>query len=153
MVEILSNPICRGLKLSIPLRTESMLLPSSIKLLWFFCLDTLPLDMHMTFQVSAEYQLLKSLASPSSTAIFTCLPNLAKCFLFPLLIEQLSGKNHWNCWKMIYRQPSLPLASSIPGFSNPGSETHRYLGLTVPKHFVKGIHGFGDQSHLWIHIF
>lgn len=61
------NPQCPfaegGLKLSIPLRRETMLLQSSIKLC-FFCLDTLPLDMHMTFQVSAEYQLLKSLGQP-----------------------------------------------------------------------------------------
>lgn len=57
-------PLAGGLKLSIPLRTETMLLPTSIKLLCFFCLDTLPLDMHVTFQVSAEYQLLKSPGQP-----------------------------------------------------------------------------------------
>lgn len=141
-------PFAGGLKLSIPLVNRKHAPPIIHKTSLILLLGHSSLDMHMTFQVSAEYQLLKSpgqlhLAQQSSLA---CLI-LLNVFFFLYLQSNYLVRITETVEKMIYRQLSLP-ASSIPDSTNPGSETHRYLGLTVPKHFVKGIHGFGDQSHL-----
>lgn len=83
-------PFAGGLKLSIPPQNRKHAPPLSIKLL-ILLLDTLPLLIcTWLFKSQLNTSCSRALASPSSTAIFTCPPNLAKCFLFPLLIEQLS---------------------------------------------------------------
>lgn len=64
----------------------------------------------------------RAVASPSRTAIpipSPCPPNLAKCFFFFSFTRRaILGKNHWNCWKIIYRQSSL-YTGSVQGFNQP----------------------------------